>query len=877
MRLEKDKDATHEEDTCGRHFGSGCSQLLVLTRVEAGDSDTPILKKEITFQMPDFCAAYGCSNERSLQTRSRGITFHKFPKSRERRRQWELALKRDGFAANDRSLLCSEHFRNEDFDRTGQTVRLKAGAVPQIFNFPAHLQRPIATRNTTASRKAEENLPMDLHQDDPPPDDAATGERSKNRKRKATDHMYALPSCPKAVKAKLDAALKTVRKLQREKSNALARERRAKKNMHALLQELKDKNLINEELKDKLECYSDLPVHLLSRQGVEYTKAQRDFALTLHLHGPKAYHYLRETLKIHLPHPSSLQRWLSSLDAKPGLNKMMLDMLERRRQEAEAKYGCVTLMLDAMAIKKHVQYDPQTQTMCGFVDMGDHLNQTDIASEALVFMVVGLQGYWKAPIGYYLTKSLTPETQKVLIVHALEELHQRQIRVVCMTMDGHASNISMCTQLGCDLKATPCEPLKTHFPHPKTCEKVFVMMDACHMLKLTRNMLEAYSPIRSITGSISWKYIVHLNDVQKKSGLYAANKVNDKHVHFTNQKMKVSLAAQTLSNSVAVALRTLRDLKEPEFLSVLGFVINIDTLMTMIPGLLERQRYVLTYRFSQDHLELLFNSIRASGGWNNNPNASQFKYIFRKLMARCGVVKPSSKGNVTPQDDTESLPAGAMSSTAQTYSVDISTNLSAVDMSSAEGEDLPSPLADIAALVHDHSYLPKHFDGLVDNILVYISGFVVRLTIKKLSCDICRASLVTDAESARKDQSYHLLTMKNNGGLVIPSQGTVKVVRAAEWVIRQASTDSRRSHPIRLLEVLYMVRKKIGPEDVFLLGEHINNTSYGIDNHHHTLLTLVVSVFFKLRLHHIAKMTTLSLQSHNKRQTFNKIVLFKGH
>ena len=49
------------------------------------------------------------------------------------------------------------------------------------------------------------------------------------------------------------------------------------------------------------------------------------------------------------------------------------------------------------------------------------------------------------------------------------------------------------------------------------------------------------------------------------------------------------------------------------YLSVMGFVINIDTLMRMIPQLLEEQQYVLTYRFSQDHLELLFNSIRASG------------------------------------------------------------------------------------------------------------------------------------------------------------------------------------------------------------------------------------------------------------------------
>ena len=37
------------------------------------------------------------------------------------------------------------------------------------------------------------------------------------------------------------------------------------------------------------------------------------------------------------------------------------------------------------------------------------------------------------------------------------------------------------------------------------------------------------------------------------------------------------------------------------------------SLMLRISELLQVQLYVLTYRFSQDHLELLFNSIRASG------------------------------------------------------------------------------------------------------------------------------------------------------------------------------------------------------------------------------------------------------------------------
>ncbi|KAM3868679.1 THAP domain-containing protein 6-like [Diretmus argenteus] len=200
--------------------------------------------------MLDFCAAYGCSNPHSLKTRTRGITCHLFPKTGERKRQWELALRRDGFVASCRTLLCSEQFRSEDFDRMGQTVRLKDGVVPTIFNFPAHLQRPVATRGTTTSRRAEDNLPMDLSQDEPQPDVGATGERRKRRKQQATDHLYTLPACLKALKAKRKEA--RVRKLQREKTNALGRGRRAKKIMRALLEELKEENLINEEL----ECYS---------------------------------------------------------------------------------------------------------------------------------------------------------------------------------------------------------------------------------------------------------------------------------------------------------------------------------------------------------------------------------------------------------------------------------------------------------------------------------------------------------------------------------------------------------------------------------------------------------------------------------------------
>uniref|UniRef100_A0A672FHX5 THAP-type domain-containing protein n=1 Tax=Salarias fasciatus TaxID=181472 RepID=A0A672FHX5_SALFA len=244
--------------------------------------------------MPDYCVAYGCFNLRTVETRARGITFHRFPKDAARRRQWEDTLRRDGFSASARAVICSEHFRAQDFDRLGQTVRLRDGVVPSIFNFPAHLQRSEVSTSTVTSRRAEDNLsdPVELM-----PDRTSEKKRGRHKRplqqqptelqqqptelqqqptelqqqptelqqqptelqqqptelqqqptelqQQPTDHLYALPASLKAVKAKLQETSARLRKVQREKSNALRRERRVKNNMQALMEELKEKNLIS--------------------------------------------------------------------------------------------------------------------------------------------------------------------------------------------------------------------------------------------------------------------------------------------------------------------------------------------------------------------------------------------------------------------------------------------------------------------------------------------------------------------------------------------------------------------------------------------------------------------------------------------------------
>ena len=64
----------------------------------------------------------------------------------------------------------------------------------------------------------------------------------------------------------------------------------------------------------------------------------------------------------------------------------------------------------------------------------------------------------------------------------------------------------------------------------------------------------------------------------------------------------------------------------------------------------EPYKFVLTYKFSQDHLELLFNKIRQRGGWNNNPNAHAFKMALRRILIQ-NSIQPSKIGNCTNFDE----------------------------------------------------------------------------------------------------------------------------------------------------------------------------------------------------------------------------------
>ncbi|KAM4599157.1 THAP domain-containing protein 6-like [Fundulus diaphanus] len=203
--------------------------------------------------MPVSCSAYGCKNRRTSLSRRRGITFHQFPKNPGLRKAWISAFRRLDFKPSNKTVLCSDHFTEADFDRTGQTVRLREGVIPSIFaSFPNHLKkRPVKARSSRTSSRALE----------PIPDHVPAPKCFVLPKPSFSDHHYALD--PDQVKKKLFDAQARIEELQRQLRNAKDRERRQKLILRSLLEQLQHSGMVSEEMYNQLrqdsECWEDEP------------------------------------------------------------------------------------------------------------------------------------------------------------------------------------------------------------------------------------------------------------------------------------------------------------------------------------------------------------------------------------------------------------------------------------------------------------------------------------------------------------------------------------------------------------------------------------------------------------------------------------------
>ena len=89
----------------------------------------------------------------------------------------------------------------------------------------------------------------------------------------------------------------------------------------------------------------------------------------------------------------------------PG--RSLISMPRKRSHSFSWKKDCC-LIIDAMSIRKQTLYDAHQDKYAGFVNYGDipTNNPETIATEAVVFLLVGARSHWKCPIGYFLADKM---------------------------------------------------------------------------------------------------------------------------------------------------------------------------------------------------------------------------------------------------------------------------------------------------------------------------------------------------------------------------------------------------------------------------------------------------------------------------------------
>ena len=266
--------------------------------------------------------------------------------------------------------------------------------------------------------------------------------------------------------------------------------------------------------------------------------------------------------------------------------------------------------------------------------------------------------------------------------------------------------------------------------------------------------------------------------------------------------------------------------------------------------------YVLTYKFCQDHLELLFACIRGKNGFSNNPDVRTFKAALKRILLRVSVIA-SRHGNCLVFESDATSPI---------FSLKLHRKHSCTIENNGDAEldsDINGQLSCI-----DYPTLSYYKEAT----LVYIGGFIVGKLLKSLSCEECSGALVK---------------FKDRGGLIYPSADVLKILKVCEIVFRtNISGDNFKEPQIKYhINLKFHLRNKVlGDMQLNKLftsleNHHLQNGNGSEDLHSFQITKAVIDKFLEIRLlRHGQHYTQLKLVKTKVglRQQYNKLVLFQG-
>ncbi|KAJ1530235.1 hypothetical protein ONE63_005160 [Megalurothrips usitatus] len=334
-------------------------------------------------------------------------------------------------------------------------------------------------------------------------------------------------------------------------------------------------------------------------KGMRWHPTMIRLALQLRMLSPAAYDFMRDAGFLCLPSQRRLFDYSQFTEAKEGVQQEILDLLmseiNAKCPEEYQKY--FNLLLDEMSIRSDLVYNSGTGELVGFTNLtsveeelasleaeirGDKYEKK-LAKKVLVFMLNGAVNDIRRVVAIYSTDDLSAAQLYVRTWEVIYLVEEAGAKVLCSIFDGASMNrkfITMHSNSG-DTDFV----YVTYNMASGECRNMYFMLDPPHLVKTFRNCFAnsfCHRNSRALCINdklLSWKAIQSLFLITKEHK-YKGTKLTDAHVHLTSFScMRVSLAVQVFSNSVAKALQTFKDnpkLKEYYNEELVDFILKMN-------------------------------------------------------------------------------------------------------------------------------------------------------------------------------------------------------------------------------------------------------------------------------------------------------------
>ncbi|KAE9523184.1 hypothetical protein AGLY_016417 [Aphis glycines] len=757
------------------------------------------------------CSSYDCTNRRQ---KGSSIQFHQFPLNRPNiLKKWVHAMKRKNFTPTKYSYLCSEHFGPNDYQiRPGADIKLLLEyAVPSIFKgFPTHLQKKKNCRRQLVRINESSNKSIQCNIEIP---------KEKHLRNKI-----------KILQQRLKRRDTKIKSLKDNKYCSLIIN--IKKNIPS-----SDKVTMMLE-----EQFGGLPLALIvherkaktaKKKGTRYYTEMKEFAKTLYFYSPRAYKYVR-TLFL-LPHHSTIRSWISSMKCEPGEFSQNLQLIWESDKgkyagNVEIGFGESSELATEVLVIMIVSLTKQFKCPVGFF----YVNKIDssILSTLLSTAIMKLH-------------EISIKVWNVTCDGASANV--QCFKKLGCNFDINSLNTKFSIQNSLEVYATfdACHMLK--LARSALADKRLFQSDNgdikwsyIYLLNTFQNDLGL-----KFANKLTAQHINYRNSVMKfklaaqtlSSGVadaidYLCQKDessfqnSEETVYFIRQidrlfdilnsripfskGYKSPIHPGNINTIKSVFSDTTNYLKTQKFngiplilsgrkMFLIGFIVTVMSTLEIAYKLLGRAqsplKYILTYKMSQDHLELFFGCIRSRGGSNNNPNCIQ-----------C-IIKSDNL------DETE----------IDNY-LDVLSSIELI--------------------------------GYTNEILDYIAGYIFKSICIKVVCPYCiDLSLKDDQTEHSYVKGTNFTSFVNRGKLKIVSLAVSNIIQELEKSFQVVIVINKKLHNNVKQNIVMLTKTNILNKSTlfFSPNSHPVNVDIGSPSHEYSLFTALSQSFVNIRMRHYAK------------------------